>query len=180
VLTAAGVAATAPVRPDRTPDEVKRSLELPRTWELGEIADATPPYKTEGKVYVLAWQVREDDRPLRVESCLVLKVLEEPREHGHWSLAHLYRHPFGRDNVWTLPPLWVSPPPPLGPAEPVAIDHMKRFKSRPTNKDIYDSLKDVQWRFDLEPGWRWVGCAVCERNWEAAIDEKPTRFFGKK
>src|SRR5262249_795195 len=55
--------------------------ELPRSWSLGEIAAQTPPYGTGGRVYVLAWKVVEDDRPLRVESCLVLKVLDA--DDGH-------------------------------------------------------------------------------------------------
>jgi hypothetical protein len=153
--------------------------ELPRGWSLEEIEKATPPYGADGRIYVLAWKVVQDDRPLRVETCLVLKELTKESEHGRWCLAHLYRHPLEKDNTWRLPTLWVSPLPPLGPSKPVVIDHAKRFKKKPGNKEIYDSLKEVQWQFALDKDWKLVSCAVCERNWEAAIGEKATRFFGK-
>jgi hypothetical protein len=59
--------------------------------------------------------------------------------------------------------------------------HAKRFKGRPSNKDIYGalSIEDVNWRFELEKGWRFVGCGVCEKSWDKAIGEKPSRFFGR-
>jgi hypothetical protein len=47
--------------------------ELPRSWDIAEIAKAAPPCGGEGRVYFLAWQVRQDGRPMRVESCLALK-----------------------------------------------------------------------------------------------------------
>src|SRR5262245_2458199 len=169
VLLAVGI-------PGRSGDPPKEPVpnELPPAWRLEEIEKATPPYGAGGRVYVLAWKVKEDDRPLRVETCLVLKDLGGEDEHGRWCLAHLYRHPLGKDNTWRLPPLWVSPPAPLGPEKPVDIDHAKRLKTKPGNKDIYDSLKEVQWQFALDKDWKLVGCAVCERAWEAATGEKPT------
>ncbi len=164
---------------DPVPKELPRASdnELPRAWDLAEIERATPPYGAGGTVYVLAWKVEEDNRPLRVETCLVLKDLGEDNEHGRWCLAHLYRHPLDKDRTWQCP-FWVSPPPPFGPEKPATIDYAKRFKTKPKNKDIYESLKDVQWQFALEKDWKLVGCAVSERTWEAAIGEKPTRFFG--
>src|SRR6516162_7945373 len=54
----------------------------------------------------------------------------------------------------------------------------KYFNSRPGNKEIYDSLSsltDVNWRF--ERGNNCVGCGVCEKSWQDAIGEKPSRFF---
>ncbi|MBX9623949.1 MAG: hypothetical protein K2X82_09090 [Gemmataceae bacterium] len=178
VAVAYGLVVAAPVPPPS--DATVRSAELPRGWDLKEIEEATPPYGAAGTVHVLAWLVQVDDRPLRVETCLVLKDLGRESEHGRWCLAHLYRHPLGEDNTWRLPLPWVSPPPPLGPEEPVAISHAKRFKTRPKNKDVYTSLGDLRWRFNVDKGWKLVSCAVCERNWEAAVGEKPTRFFGDR
>lgn len=40
-------------------------------WKLDPIAERTPPYGVDGAVYLLARQIVEDDRPLRVESSLV-------------------------------------------------------------------------------------------------------------
>lgn len=152
---------------------------LPPGWKLSEIEKATPPYGVEGKLDVLAWQIREDDRPLRVECCLVLKVLPEERKEGRWYLAQLYRHPHLDDAKWQLGIVHAH-----GPAErPFPgrdIHHIKRFKERPNNKAVYDSLgfEGVHWQFELEEGWSYVGCSVCEEVWQAALGEKPTRFFG--
>ena len=180
LAAALACAAAAPVPEDTLTEEQKRSLELPRSWDLRDIADEAPPYGAGGKVYVLAWVIKEDARPLRVESCLVLKDLGKESEAGRWCLSHLYRHPHGRDNTWTLPPLWVSPPAPLGPEKPVAISHLKRLKTKPTNKDLDAAAKEVQWRFGVDGDWKIVSCAVCERNWFAATGEKPVQFFGGK
>ena len=57
--------ATAPPADDADRDE------LPGSWKREEIEKATPPYGAGGRVYVLAWKIVEDARPLRVESCLV-------------------------------------------------------------------------------------------------------------
>lgn len=165
----------------RGPAEDTVPNELPRSWDIKEIEKAAPPYGDGGgdRVFVLAWKIIEDDRPLRVETCLVLKELGAESKTGRWCLSHLYRHPLDKDNTWRLPPIWVSPPPPLGPEKAVAIDHLKRFKEKPGNKLIYDSLKEVQWSFTLDDDWKLVSCGVCERAWEASIGEKPSRFFGK-
>ena len=175
-VLAAWVAAAAPVPNGARPKDAAPS-ELPRGWDLAEIEEAAPPYGAGGRVSVLAWKVVEDDRPLRVETCLVLKDLGGEAKDRRWCLAHLYRHPLDKDPAWRLPPVWVSPPAPLGPEKAVVVDHFKRLKAKPGNKDVYDALGDVQWRFELEKGWKLVGCGVCEKTWEAATGERPTRFF---
>src|SRR5215468_2512042 len=67
--------------------------ELPPHWNLDEIAEATPPYGSKGRVHVLAWTILEDDSPFVVESCLVLRELEEGEGY---QLTRLYRHPLDR------------------------------------------------------------------------------------
>jgi hypothetical protein len=152
--------------------------ELPRSWSLEEIAKETPPYGTEGRVYVLAWKIIEDDRPLRVESCLVLKVLDK---NEGYELAHLYRHPADKKPEWQLSMTHVSGEKGTKYYPGLWIHHCERFKDRPGNKELYASLsvEGVGWTFDQEKGWRFVGCGVCEKSWAEAIGEKPTRFFGK-
>jgi hypothetical protein len=155
--------------------------ELPRSWSLGEIARQSPPYGTGGRVYVLAWKVMEDDRPLRVESCLVLKVLDADDGHGRWCLAHLYRRPLEKEPEWQLSMTHVSGAPGTKYFPGLMIHHSKRFVERPGNKELYASLsvEDVGWTFEQEDGWKFVSCGVCEANWQAAVGEAPTRFFGK-
>ena len=155
--------------------------ELPRSWSLEEIAKEAPPYGTQGRVYVLAWQVIEDKRPLRVESCLILKVVKEDAGSSRWMLSHLYRHPMEKKPKWQLSMMHLSGEPGTPYFPGMWIMHGKGFKIKPTNKDIYASLlmEEVGWRFELEKGWSYVSCGVCEKSWQEAIGEKPTRFFGK-
>jgi hypothetical protein len=150
--------------------------ELPRSWSMEEIALQVPPLEPAGQVYVLAWSIIEDERPVRVESCLALKVFPD----GRHSFAHLYRRPdqpeagwriamthFAGDEPATRPGRWVH--------------HTRLFDKRPTNGEVYAALKPEQldWKFEPANSWRFVGCGVCEQSWLAALGEKPTRFFGK-
>ena len=160
-------------------DEKPVPNELPRSWSLGEVARKTPPYGAEGRVYVLAWKVVEDDRPLRVESCLVLKVLAAESRLGRWCLAHLYRHPAMDKPEWKLAYIDAAGKPGTKYFPSLELHHVAWFNERPGNKEVYAvlGLEDVNWTFELEKGWRLVGCGVCERSWQEAFGEKPTRFF---
>jgi hypothetical protein len=152
--------------------------ELPRSWSLKEIAKETPPYRAEGRVYVLAWKVVEDERPLRVESCLALRVLDENKSY---CLAHLYRHPAQKKPQWQLGMTHVTGKEGTKYFPGLDIMHVKRFKSRPSNKELYAALafEEVNWSFEFPEGWKLVGCGVCEKSWQEAIGEKPSRFFGR-
>jgi hypothetical protein len=149
--------------------------ELPRSWSIDEIALQTPPYETPGRVYVLAWSITEDDRPLRVESCLALKVLAD----GRYGFAHLYRRPDQPADGWRIASTHVAADDPVNRPGRWLI-HTKLFDRRPTNREIYAAMKleELDWQFDLKPSWRFVGCGVCEQSWLEALGEKPTRFFG--
>jgi hypothetical protein len=154
--------------------------ELPPTWSLEEIAKATPPSGTEGRVYVLAWKVMEDDRPVRTETCLALRVLEN---NEGYCLAHLYLwRPVGKKPVWTLSMIHVAGEKGTKYYPGADILHAKRFKNRPSNKELYAAIsseEEVGWSFEQDKGWKFVSCAVCEKSWHEAIGEKPTRFFGR-
>jgi hypothetical protein len=154
--------------------------EVPRSWSRKEIHEAALP-PASGAAYVLAWQIVEDERPLRVESCLVLTLTKNEKGKQVWCLTHLYRHPAEEKPRWRLsmshltgakgtkywPGLWLW--------------HYKQFNSRPSNKEVYAALspEEVNWSFTLDTGWRYVSCGVCEKTWQAALGEKPTRFFGR-
>jgi hypothetical protein len=155
--------------------------ELPRSWSLAEMTEATPPYRVEGRVYALAWQVVEDERPVRVESCLVLKVLEQEDGHGRWCLAHLYRRPDEEKPEWSVSMIHVTGKEGTRYFPGLWIHHSKRFQDRPGNKELYASLapEEVGWSFEQEKGWKFVGCGVCEKSWREALGERPTRFFGR-
>ena len=130
--------------------EAPASNELPRSWSLEEIARATPPYGVADPVYVLAWEVIEDERPLRVERCLVLKVLEEDDQYGRWCLAHLCRRPDDEKPEWRLSTIHVLGEKGTKYWPGLWISRAKRFKQKPTNKELYAALpsEDVGWSFD--------------------------------
>src|SRR5262245_844909 len=86
--------------PAFVPDARPTADEIPADWSIAELSKATPLALDESRFYVLAWEVIEDDRPLRVEACLVLRVLDKDDGLGQWCLAHLYRHPGGNDRRW--------------------------------------------------------------------------------
>src|SRR5262245_17164448 len=46
----------------------------PDSWSLRQIAREGAPYEEGERVLLLAWEIVEDDRPLRVESALVMRV----------------------------------------------------------------------------------------------------------
>jgi hypothetical protein len=149
--------------------------ELPFGWNAAEIEGAAPPYHAGGQAYVLAWVVIEDDRPFRVESCLVLRVLDRDDGHGQWSLAHVYRHPLLPRPAWRV-----------GTAHQLDDDFIghwvwfcRRLPAGSGNAGVYAALSDVDWHFENRERWRVLGCRVCERNWEVAVGERPTRFFGR-
>lgn len=152
--------------------------ELPRSWSLEEITKQTPPYAAGGRVYVLAWKVVEDDRPLRLESCLVLRVLDK---NEGYCLTHLYRHPADKKPEWQLSMAHVVGEKGTKSYPGLWLFHSKWFKEKPGNREVYAALsfEDVAWSFEQEKGWKYVGCGVCEKSWQEAIGEKPTRFFGR-
>lgn len=174
------VLATSTIASANSPDDEVVPNELPRAWDIEQIAKGAPP-QVPSRVYVLAWAVMEDERPFRVERCLVLRVLDKDDGFGRWHLNHMYRHPHDKVPAWRqsvshfsypmghkyFPGLWVA--------------HYKRFKQKPTNKDIYASfgVEEVDWSFGQPDRFKFVSCAVCEKSWEAAIGEKPTQFFGR-
>src|SRR5262245_43512227 len=85
---------------------------LPDSWNLEEIAERTLPYGHKGTegVYVLAWQI-QDRKGWKLESCLVMRVLEEDDGRGRWCLTHLYRHPGGKWDISKVHALnygWIS------------------------------------------------------------------------
>jgi hypothetical protein len=150
----------------------------PSSWKLKEIAEAVSPSDPKGRAYVLAWKVVEDDRPLRVESCLVLKELGADAGGGYF-LAHLYRHPEDKKPEWNVSMTHVSGKEGTDVYPGMMYTHLDRFATRPTNEEVYTALRfeEVNWTFEIEEGWKVIGSGVCEANWQEALGEKPTRFF---
>jgi hypothetical protein len=168
ILLAAGSAAGAAPK--------AASCGYPRSWKLAEIAAALSPLDPKDRTYVLAWKVVEDDRPLRIESCLVLKVLD--RGEGY-MLGNLYRHPDDKKPEWNLAMTHVSFKEGTDGYPGLMYTHFQRFDARPRNDELYAALRfeEVNWKFEIEEGWKVLGCGVCNASWLEALGEEPTRFF---
>src|SRR5262249_55407689 len=139
--------------------------ELPSSWNLADIDKAILPKSAKGRLYVLAWHIMEDHRPLRVESCLVLKELDDG-----YCLVHLYRHSPEWNPAWKQSMIHVMGEPGTKNFPGMWYWGYKCFKERPGNKEVYASLgwDEVNWSFKLEKGWRCINCCVCTKAWQEA------------
>ncbi len=172
---------TMPQEPANPGGEELVQDELPSSWSLREIAEETPPggYGT-GGVYILAWRTPEDDPSGLHGSCLVMRVLPRDDGYGRWSLAHLYRDSHHKDAKWRLSMTHVTGRPGTKYFPGLWLHHCKRFKERPTNKDLYAACEDIEgvnWHFESDKESVRIKGGVCERNWQKVIGEKPARFF---
>jgi len=173
LITLSAVAMLCLAGPQATPAPAD-----PCSWSAKEVGKQAPPYGVKGRVYVLAWKFIEDDRPLRVDSLLVLKVLAN---NEGYHLANLYRHPTDRKPEWKLSMTHVSGEEGTKYYPGLMLFHDKVFPERPGNEELYASLspEEVNWTFELEEGWKCISCGVCEKNWQEAIGEAPARSFAQ-
>jgi hypothetical protein len=156
-----------PARPDR---------KLPAAWNLKEIAKTTPYSWDPGAVHVLAWLVKEDERPLCVEVCLLVKQLAKPtKDRERWALTLCYRHPTARDAAWRQAVLWLSPDP-RGKTPP-AIWGYEMYKGRPTNKDVAAFLKKRGSPFELGTDWKLRDGEVRRQTWKKVLEAEALALF---
>lgn len=146
---------------------------LPPSWDVKQIEKAA---SSSGRFHVLAWHAsawKFEGNEHRVDRCLVLCASGDGKA-DRWKLYHLSRDPGKKDSGWQISMFHALG----GEAVPTGVWSFceKEFRSRPNNKEIYDSLSSsVDWSF--ERGIDCVGCGVCEKNWREAVGEKPTEFF---
>lgn len=146
---------------------------LPSSWDVKQIEKAA---SNAGRFYVLAWHAsawKFEGREHRIDKCLALCAFGDGKA-DRWKLYHLYRDPGKKDSGWQISMFHAIG----GAGGPTGKWYLceKEFRSRPTNREIYDSLSSsVDWSF--ERGVDCVGCGVCEKTWREAIGEKPTEFF---
>ena len=157
------------------PSQPAATKEIPAGWRRGDIADAAPPRSDGGPAHVLAWKSLEDDRPWRVDYCLVLKELKKPNKDGaRWVLASLARNPKPKESGWEIVTIWPSPDPEL--KAPPFIMHLEEFKERPRNADIYRFMDEHEWHLGAGADWKLIDGGVCKA-WGEVIGEEPTRRF---
>jgi hypothetical protein len=139
-----------------------------------DIADAAPPRSDDGATHVLAWKIIEDDRPLRVEYCLVLKEMKKPtKDQERWVIASLVRNP-AKGKEWNFVTIWITPDPEL--KNPPFIMHVEKFKDRPKNAEVYRFMDKFGWTLGADADWKLIDGGVCAA-WEKVVGEKPIRPF---
>jgi hypothetical protein len=153
--------------------------DFPKSWNLDEIAKATPPFGHDEKVSLLVWKITEEEGS-RSQSCIVLRLLDKDDRSGRWCVAHLYWDFSAEKPKWRLSRMHVSGEKGTEDFPGRWILHSKRFKTKPNNKELYDALKsvDIHWNFVIPIEEKFVACGVCEQNWKEFTGEMPTEFFG--
>lgn len=148
---------------------------LPKGWRIEEIAKAALPSAHPKNTHVLVWKRIEDERPLLVESCLVVCRISEDSRRDRWFLVSLYRHPREPSKDWTVS--WVRFN--RGANGCIEVVHRRGYKNRPSNKEIYGFMDEIGWCFGADDGFKLLGGAVYKTTWETVVKEKPTRDFKK-
>ena len=108
------------------------------------------------KVHVLATLLKEDDRPWRVESALVLYELTRNR----WELLYLSRNPKldKPRSAWVPHSVMDSTQRPW-----------KYFDHRPTASDVAEFLKLSEWTFAADPPFRLLRGEVFPSTWKTVL-----------
>ncbi len=114
---------------------------------------------------VLAWEITEDDRPLRVERALVWIVFKNQR----WTLTHLYRHPQdGPAAKWHVSMVYDVP-----------YAGSESFSAPPTRAQLDGFLKATWWHFKPERDWKLLDSEVCADAWKASFNAPPWHKYEK-
>lgn len=127
------------------------------------------------RAHLVAWNVIEDDRPLRNhQAAFVIEQLRPRSSSPDAGLADtsthtvvvMYRHAF---NAW-----WNIAVSFHSPARPIRhLDH------RPTTRELLAVLDNNRWDWVDEPragGFRLLAGNIVDTEWQAATGEAPTRF----
>ena len=138
---------------------------MPPSWKLEAITAAAAPGEDARALTtrVLAWQIDEDDRPLRVERALVWIAARDKR----WILANLYRHP-KESPEWHISRVYDVP-----------YVGSQSYSAAPKRAQLDEFLKDSWWHFRLDSGWRSLGNEVCRDAWMRSFGEAPWRSYSK-
>jgi hypothetical protein len=114
-----------------------RRDELPEGWHLQNIVRAAlRPGETAESGDVLCWQIREDGRPLRVESCILWLRLAGVSTVA-WRVSHIYRHPLEK-NQWYKAVVDDAP-----------IPHEREFDHPPSSAEVLAFIDATEWEWAL-------------------------------
>jgi len=118
----------------------------------------------QGEVHVLAWKHDVDDRPLDVDSAIVLVV-----NRGTFTLAHLYSHAAGAPASWR--PSWITDRP----------EYLSSwtFAAPPTRQELDAFLRKTEWEFAASSGFRLTAKGICAGEWRKYLGGEPWHHFGE-
>jgi hypothetical protein len=105
---------------------------------------------------VLAWRIREDDRPLYVEDAIVLLELAGPAALKSWRLLHVFRHPKAAmvdPDEWRRAQIADTP-----------VTGVARFEAPPTAAEIEAFMRESRWN-DPSDGFRVRASGTCREAW---------------
>ena len=117
-----------------------------------------PPGST-AEARVLAWRIKEDERPLYVEEALVVVEVKPLVGKARWLLIHVFRHPrseYAAENTWRLAQI----------ADTDVTGAMRFDAAPPTATDIESQLARGPWADGLV-GFRERSGGRCLDAWSA-------------
>ena len=133
----------------------------PPDWKLSEILDEVYGM-TSASGHILAWKVKEDDRPLYVESFIAVIEVDKTQ----YLLTHLFRHPRGHDSRWME--TVVTDAPHVG---------SRSFDHPPNQMELLGFLGDTWWSFTEDPDWRILDVGLNTEEWENLTAQEPPEEF---
>jgi hypothetical protein len=187
IPTVLALVVALPVAAGADPPTLVRDKEPPKEWDRKAIAKAMPHNWDAGPVHVLAWEIKEDDRPFKYTRCLVVKKLDKPTDDGErWILGALYYDE--KRKVWEQATLWLAPDP-KGKTPP-AIWGYEFYRDRPLRSVVMNFLKERGWTFGPEKHWavtgdgpahwsvtRLLDGGVCAATWKSVLGHTAPDLF---
>lgn len=152
---------------------------IPAGWEAGQMAhEALGQEWTNATGRILVWMIREDIRPLYVESAVLWLQVNTPAGRK-WKLAHVFRHPKSPPSTtWTISQVM----------DACQFGTSGDYAAPPEPRVVEAFLRETWWRFKPDKTWRLLDGAVCARNWQActgapapeALVGEPERWRSRK
>lgn len=124
---------------------------IPKEIQVEEIENDLP-YTN---IIILKWKKEIDDRPLYIESALILSDDSTYHSNGY-ALIHIYRHPL---RSYRLPAPWeVSL---VYDADQIPVAY---FEIKPTKKDLIQFEQDTWWEDNASNGFKLIDSNICMNN----------------
>lgn len=124
---------------------------IPKEFQVEEIENDLP-YEN---VVILKWKKQIDDRPLYVESALILSDYNINYRNGY-ALIHIYRHPlrsYRQPASWEISLVCDADQTPL-----------ESFEHRPTKKDLMQFEQNTWWENNTSSDFKLIDSNICMNN----------------